>query len=166
LFRLARIRVDVPVELDHLWKVDIRKAIAEPPLRLRPHLRRIVGSVTNRSRKVYTYKGTPADDVQRVPLWTREDLRDSGVTWRINREHPAIQFFEFGDAGTVEAVPLLRLLEENLPIQDIHIHTANDQPVAETPVPDESELEAMAQQLFGAFPISQKSRAGCWTGCR
>jgi len=30
LIRLARIRVDIPVELDHLWKIDIRKAIAEP----------------------------------------------------------------------------------------------------------------------------------------
>jgi len=51
LIRLARIRVDVPVELDHLWKIDIRKAVAEPPPALRPHLKRIVGDVTLRSAR-------------------------------------------------------------------------------------------------------------------
>ena len=49
LIRLARIRVDIPVELDYLWKVDIRKASAQPPPALRPHLKRIVGDVTLRS---------------------------------------------------------------------------------------------------------------------
>ena len=52
LIRLARVRVDVPVELDHLWKIDIRKTVVEPPAALRPHLRRIVGDVTLRSRRV------------------------------------------------------------------------------------------------------------------
>ena len=49
LIRLARVRVDVPVELDHLWKVDIRNTMAEPPAALRPELKRIVGAVTIRS---------------------------------------------------------------------------------------------------------------------
>lgn len=91
LIRLARVRIDVPVELDHLWKIDIRKAIAEPPPLLRPHLRRIVGGVVTRSRKVYTHKGLPADESERVPLWKRHDLRDGAAAWRINRDHPAIQ---------------------------------------------------------------------------
>jgi hypothetical protein len=49
LIRLARIRVDVPTALDHLWKVDVKKAAAEPPQPLRPHLKRIVTDVTLRS---------------------------------------------------------------------------------------------------------------------
>ena len=69
LVRLARVRVDVPIALDHIWKVDIRKASAEPPPALRPHLRRIVGDVTARSRRVYTHKGTPRHEGQQVSLW-------------------------------------------------------------------------------------------------
>jgi len=151
LIRLARIRVDIPVELDHLWKVDIRKAIAEPPPALRPHLRRIVGAVATRSRKVYTHKGIPADDLERIPLWRREDLRDEGAVWRINREHPAIQsvLARVSDAARIAA--LLKLLEENLPIHDIHIHTANDLPIAEAEIPDEAELEMMARRIVDAF---------------
>jgi len=151
LIRLARIRVDVPVELDHLWKVDIRKAVAEPPPALRPHLKRIVGAVATRSRKVYTHKGTPADELERVPLWKRQDLRDEGATWRINRDHPSIQSVLSGDVGAIGSGALLKLLEENLPIHDIHIHTANDQPVAEAAIPDEPELEKLARQMVDAF---------------
>lgn len=151
LIRLARIRVDVPVELDHIWKIDIRKASAEPPPALRPHLKRIVGAVATRSRKVYTYKGTPADDRERVPLWVRQDLRDAGATWRINRDHPAVSLMLSSHTQSSEAETLLRLLEESLPIHDIHIHTVNDQPVAEPIVPDEVDLESIARRIMSAF---------------
>ena len=43
------------------------------------------------------------------------------------------------------------MLEDNLPIHDIHIHTANDQPIAESEIPDEAELEDLARQIVGAF---------------
>lgn len=151
LIRLARIRVDIPVELDHLWKIDIRKAIAEPPPALRPHLKRIVGAVATRSRNVYTHKGTPADGRERVPLWRRHDMRDAGAAWRINRDHPAVRLFLSGHTSIGETEALLKLLEENLPIHDIHIHTINDQPVAEPAVPDEIELENIARRIMGAF---------------
>jgi hypothetical protein len=151
LIRLARIRVDIPVELDHLWKIDIRKAIAEPPPALRPHLKRIVGAVATRSRKVYTYKGIPADSRERVPLWQRHDMRDAGAAWRINRDHPAVTLLLSGHTGSGEAEALLKLLEDGLPIHDIHIHTVNDQPLAEPAAPSESELESLARRIVAAF---------------
>jgi Histidine kinase-, DNA gyrase B-, and HSP90-like ATPase len=151
LIRLARIRVDIPVELDHLWRVDIRKAVAEPPPALRPHLKRIVGDVTLRSRKVYKHKGVPASDSERVPFWRRHDLRDQGAAWKVNRDHPFVRSFLTAVAELPHAQALLRLLEDNLPIQDIHIHTSNDQPVAEAAVLDESELEALALRMVIAF---------------
>lgn len=151
LVRLARIRVDVPVELDHLWKLDIRKTVVEPPQLLRPHLRRIVGAVASRSRKVFTHRGIPTDDFDRVALWKRHDLRDGAAAWLINREHPLVRWVLAENPGAVRAKMLLSALENTLPIHDIHIHTANDQPIAEPPVPEEAELESMARNLMGAF---------------
>lgn len=151
LIRLARIRVDLPVELDHLWRIDIRKAIAEPPPALRPHLKRLVGSVATRSRRVYTHKGIPEDDRQRVPLWERHDMRDDGATWRINREHPAVSSLLSARPSAEEVAAFLKLVEQNLPIHDIHIHTANDQPVFEPAIPEESELETVAKRIVAAF---------------
>jgi hypothetical protein len=151
LVRLARIQIDVPVELDHLWKVDIRKTVAEPPKALRPHLKRIVGDVATRSRKVYTHKGIPEDGSDYVPLWKRFDLRDEGATWRINRDHPLIKMAE-GVGGTAKSLDsVLKLLEDHLPIHDIHIHTANDHPIVEVTPPGEVELETLARQIISAF---------------
>jgi hypothetical protein len=141
LIRLARVRVDVPVELDHLWKVDIRKTVAEPPVALRPHLRRIVGDVTLRSRRVYTHKGSPQADAERVYLWKRHELRDGAATWRVNREHPAVAAL-IGQESDAER--LLRLLEDSL---QIHLHVSNDLPVTDGNGMTGTELEALARRM-------------------
>jgi len=155
LVRLARIRVDVPVELDHLWKVDIRKTVAEPPHALRPHLKRIVGDVTIRSRRVYQHKGTSVNDSEHIPLWKRFEFRDKGATWQINRSHPYLQSFSSNPSIQHDLESLLKLLENTLPLQDIHIHTVNDQPIADRSIPNEEELDILARRILGAFADDQ-----------
>ncbi len=151
LVRLARVRVDVPVALDHIWKVDIRKVAAEPPPALRPHLRRIVGDVTARSRRVYTHKGTPRHDGDRVPFWRRRDGRDGAASWVVNREHPAVAAMLAGHRSEDDLERLLRLLEETLPAHDIHLHISNDLPVAEAEVPSYDDLRTLAERMVAAF---------------
>jgi hypothetical protein len=151
LVRLARVRVDVPVALDHIWKVDIRKATAEPPPALRPHLRRIVGEVTARSRRVYTHKGTPRHDGDRVPLWKRHDGRDGAASWVVNREHPAVTALLAGHRYEGDVERVLHLLEGALPAHEIHLHISNDLPVVEPDVPSFEELRALAERMVAAF---------------
>jgi hypothetical protein len=78
-------------------------------------------------------------------------MRDDGATWRINRDHPAVSSLLSGHSSGDAVAALLNLVEQNLPIHDIHIHTANDQPVFEPAVPEESELEAVARRIIAAF---------------
>ena len=153
LVRLARIRVDLPVELDHIWKIDVRKTIVEPPAELRPHLGRIVGAVTNRSRLVYRYRGSriAKDD---IPLWARHEGRGGAATWRINREHPLIMALSSGAFGAADAERVLKLIEEAVPIHDMYIHVSNDLPVAEPAAETEADLEALARRLVQAFSDS------------
>lgn len=150
LVRLARIRVDLPVELDHIWKIDVRKTMVEPPPALRPHLRRIVGAVTTRSRHVYSFRGQrlSKDD---IPLWARHDLRDGAAAWRINREHPLILAMLSGAFREGEVERVFKLIEQSLPIHAIHIHVSNDLPVAEPDSETEADLEALAKRLVEAF---------------
>ena len=156
LVRLARIRVDVPVELDHIWKVDIRKATAEPPPALRDHLKRIVGQAATRSRRVYTHKGTPVRDASHVPVWQRQDLREGLAAWTLNRKHPfvAAALREGASAATVRT--LLEMTERLLPIYDIHIHLTNDLPTEEVGKFDD--LEAVAMQFLHVFDDDEETR--------
>lgn len=158
LVRLARIRVDVPTDLDHIWKVDVRKALAEPPAVLRPLLKRIVGQAASRSRKVYTHKGTPAQDSLRVPIWRRQDMREGYAAWRLNRDHPSVAAALRDGASAADVRTLLNLAELLLPIHDIHIHLSNDLPVEDTPVLDD--LESLARRLLDAFAddVDQRER--------
>ena len=157
LVRLARIRVDVPVELDHIWKVDVRKATAEPPAALRDHLKRIVGQAATRSRRVYTHKGTLTRDPLHVPVWQRRDLRDGVASWVLNREHPlvAAALRDGASAATVRA--LLDMAERLLPIHDIHIHLTNDLPVEEGGNIDD--LETLAIQFLSVFEEDEATRS-------
>lgn len=152
LIRLARVRVDVPVELDHLWKVDIKKAMAEPPAALRPELKRIVGTVTLRSRRVYTFKGTKQQSVDRIPVWIREDGRDGAAAWRVNRKHPAVQAVIECESTGRSIDPLLHLLEQLLPLHEIHLHISNDLPVIEgAEMMKLADLETLARRMVDAF---------------
>lgn len=151
LARLARVRVDVPVALDHIWRVDIRKAAAEPPTALRPHLRRIVGEVTQRSRRVYSFKGTSRISAENVPLWQRQDGRDGAARWMVNRQHPVVATALHPHPEAGDVARLVRLLEATLPLHDIHLHISNDLPVAEPQPFDPVELEATLLRLLEAF---------------
>lgn len=134
--RLAWVRADVPVALDHLWKVDIRKSEAEPPQALREYLRRIVGSVTERSRRVYTYKGTAHRTYDHVPMWQRQDGRDGRAKWIVNRGHPVVAAALRSEADASDVQRLVRQLEGGLPVHEMHVTVANDLPVAKVPAPD------------------------------
>ncbi len=147
LVRLARIRVDVPVELDHIWKIDVRKTTVEPPLILREHLRRIVGAVANRSRMVYGFRGRRISQDE-VSLWARHELRDGAAAWRINRDHPVIMALLSGAFREGDAERVLKLIEESVPVHDIHVQISNDLPVAEPNSATEADLEDLARRLI------------------
>jgi hypothetical protein len=151
LIRLARVRVDVPVALDHIWKVDIRKATAEPPPALRPHLRRIVGDVTTRSKKVYSHKGIPWQGDTHISLWRRHDGREGAASWLINRQHPAVAALISAGQPNSDVERMLKLLEASLPAHDIHLHISNDLPVADPDAPSFEELQALAERMVAAF---------------
>jgi len=151
LVRLARIKVDVPVELDHLWKVDVRKTMAEPPIALRPNLKRIVGAVTARSKAVYKHRGVPVE-TDRVSLWERHELRGGAVTWRINRSHPILLAAQRGASSAGDIEQICRLLEDSVPVHDIYVHVSNDLPIGNSEAEmTEAELEGLAVRLLAAF---------------
>lgn len=157
LMRLARVRVDVPVALDHIWKVDIRKTMAEPPAALRPQLRRVVGLAATRSRRVYTHKSVRDVDSERIPLWVREVHREDTVSWKVNREHPAVMAAARHSSAAVE--PLLKMIENGLPIHDIHVHIANDLPVAEPVEESRAALEEVARRMWEALADLPEAQA-------
>jgi hypothetical protein len=131
--RLARIGLDIPNTADAAWKIDIRKAIARPPVSLRPWLTRLAVDTRERARKVFAYRGSPSPAPGGLPVdqaWRVEHTK-AGARYRIDEKHPAVAAV-LDTSG--EKLPLvrgmMRVIEETVPVQRIWLDTADNK---ETP---------------------------------
>lgn len=92
LTKLARVRIDMPNGLDAVWKIDVKKASAQPPHQVRDRLRTIIDTIGATSKRVYTGRGKVLVSDKRLPIWSRH--QDKGIiSYRLNQEHPAIVEF-------------------------------------------------------------------------
>ncbi len=92
LTKLARVRIDMPNDLDAEWKIDVKKASAQPPYQVRQRLRRIIETIGAPSRRIYTARGKKLVENNRIPVWSR--IQDKGeIIYRINQEHPVLADF-------------------------------------------------------------------------
>jgi hypothetical protein len=92
LTKLARVRIDMPNGLDADWKIDVKKASAQPPYQVRDRLRRIIDTLGANSKRVFTRKGQRLLSDNRLPVWGR--IQDKGeITYRINPDYPMVAEF-------------------------------------------------------------------------
>ena len=89
LTKLARVRIDMSNRLDSEWKIDVKKASAQPPAQVRDRLRRLVETIGASSKRAYTVRGRRLLDKNRIPVWSRVQEKDS-IDYRINGEHPVV----------------------------------------------------------------------------
>jgi len=150
LTKLARVRVDIPNALDHLWTLDIKKSAAHPPEIVRRNLGRTVERIAERSRQAYTFRGrnTRKDGV--IHTWNRIQGRH-GISYCINREHPAV-------AALVETMDddqrrlfrsVLDTIESTFPADALYADIAADKPRA-ADSPNRDSLKELAFQILDA----------------
>lgn len=149
LTKLARVRVDLSNQLDHLWKLDIKKSTTSPPEALRDGLRQIIGRITEGSRNVFIFKGKKASDSKITHAWDRMIVRD-GVSYRINRDHPLLSALAVVMPETQEPLmeEVFALLERSIPLDAIYLDKASHiQPIIEAEEDDLKSLHGLATQI-------------------
>lgn len=92
LTKLARVRVDMPNGLDVDWKIDVKKASAQPPFQVKERLRRIIERIGATSKRTYTFRGRTLVTDSRLPVWLRVQERDA-ISYRVNPDHPVLANF-------------------------------------------------------------------------
>jgi hypothetical protein len=126
--RLARIRLDISNSADADWKIDVRKASAQPPVALRDQLTRLAEDTRDRARRVFLHRAIANTSLGRdqatSPVWISEETV-SGRRYRIDRNHPAVSpFAEDGEELKKRVEVLLRVLEETVPVRRIWLEAA------------------------------------------
>ncbi|GAB1078491.1 MAG: ATP-binding protein [Shewanella algae] len=144
--RLARIRLDIPNTVDSDWKIDIRKATARPPVKVRKWLMRLAEDTRARARKTFASRGRPArtgNGETVVQAW-RADQTSAGVRYKVDDSHPAVRAV-LDDAGSLlpQIKAMLRILEETIPIQRIWLDTAENKETPRTSFDDEAPSEVI-----------------------
>ena len=150
-FKLARLRLEFTNLADYEWDIDVKKSVARPPRWLRSRLTGLATKVRENARKVFAHRGAygkreAVPDL--VAAWTSRQIAGS-TSYRINREHPAIQrAFEETSAENVEQA--LRIIEETVPVQRIWLDTVENgeaprEAFAGTPDP---QVETLARNML------------------
>lgn len=131
LTKLARVQVDIPNTLDHLWTIDVKKSRAAPPEVVRKGLRQVIDHITGRSERVYTHRGTKIATDKFVHVWDRVE-KHGHFRYQINREHPLVQglIAEMDESQVDQLVDLIRLFETSFPMERLYIDLASTRPSA------------------------------------
>lgn len=127
LSKLARVRVDIPNALDHLWTLDIKKSAAHPPEVVRLNLKRTVDRIRAVSGRTISFKGRKISDSEATPGWN-EVIDRAGVRFDINRNHPIIS--EFSRSLENEEKSrfnlILGIIESSFPADALYNRMASD----------------------------------------
>lgn len=125
-YKLARIKIDIPNTADKEWDIDIKKSTARPPAYVRTRLRDLAGRLRQQARQIFAYRGgygsrSPSQGVDRA--WLALEKGDS-VTYRINRQHPAVErILQLSDINRDDIETMLKVIELTVPVQKIWLDT-------------------------------------------
>lgn len=128
LGKLARVQVDVPNSLDHLWALDIKKSSATPPRAVRDALRRLASQMIVPSRRTHEYRGRKESSEDGVTRAWNLITDHETFRYEINREHPMLQRLVDGLEGfqTAALEDILEALEQTFPVIDAHNRLSED----------------------------------------
>jgi hypothetical protein len=90
--KLARVQVDIPPSLDHLWTIDVRKSRAQPPEAVKRRLRGIVERVKEAAKRPYTHRGASVLQQAGEPVWKRLHHNDR-ISYNPNPAHCVLADF-------------------------------------------------------------------------
>jgi len=90
LTKLARVKIDIPNDLDADWNIDVKKSTATPPAIIRERLKNTIEKIMEKSVRTYKARGRRIVDANIVQLW-EQVVAQGKVYYKINTEHPLVE---------------------------------------------------------------------------
>ena len=154
LTKLARVRIDMPNGLDSEWKIDVKKASANPPMQVRERLRKIIESIGGKSKRIYTQRGKKLTADSRLPVWNRIQY-DGEIVYEINKKYPLLLELsaKLTNDQSLGFWRIVELIESTLPMDAIFADLSNTpEQIGEHKITDETlkhTLECAVRSLKG-----------------
>ena len=121
LTKLSRVQIDMPNNIDSDWKLDVKKASAQPPAPVRERLRRIVERMGVPSKRIYTARGARLTEDSLLPVWTRSQDKNR-ISYALNQDHPLFTAFmaRLDDEVADAFRRLVALVVSTLPVEALY----------------------------------------------
>ena len=152
LTKLSRVLIDMPACLDAEWKIDVKKASAQPPPPVRERLRRIIERIGVPSRRTYTARGARLTDTSRLPVWTRSQDKNR-ISYGLDTGHPVLSAFAARlDAETADEFrKLIGLIVSTLPIDALHADVSASSASVVAQALDPDDFAEVVQATWGVL---------------
>jgi hypothetical protein len=130
--KLARVRVDIPNSLDDLWSLDIKKSTAYPPEVVKIRLKQIVGTISNSSKKTWTFRRKKETDDNISHIWNRMNTRE-GIRYFINQDHPLLELVNerIDKVSQKMLKEYIETIQNNIPINTLHSDIHNESKIVQ-----------------------------------
>lgn len=123
--KYGRVKVDIPNNMDDIWKIDVMKRDAVIPRELSRLLEKTIGSLIEKSTKQTKFRGQPVTSKSEdfVYVWDRIESRNGFYSYKINRNNCFIKAVidRIPDYCRTDVEMLLRQIEQNIPIHQMHL---------------------------------------------
>lgn len=139
LNKLARIRVDIPNSLDHIWDIDIKKSTASLPNSIKQNLKFIVKRAIGSSERVYTYQGNKLINDEYDHVW---ELREKNAETFFEINKKLLVYKAFLESLSTEQAKqfkaLIRLMEVTVPFKAAYTMLAKNEGTFDKDYSDEA----------------------------
>jgi hypothetical protein len=127
-YKLARIRLDIPNSMDHLWHLDVKKSSAQPPPVVADRLKGLAQKVRQDARSVFAHRGKygKRKTKQEYSRPWKATRKGGVVVYRIDRNHPVLKALigSVPKSSHDELEAALVIIEETVPVEQIWLDTA------------------------------------------
>lgn len=148
LYKLIRVRIDIPNSLDHLWNLDVKKSYVYPPAQVLERLKALLPSLKERGKRPYTARSNRTiSDVTHI--WRRE-FSNNKVSYVINEEHPFVKNLISDENGETDPQKLsyLRIISGAFPVEAFHVDVNDDARICIVSAAQQDEMENAVRKLI------------------
>lgn len=153
LTKLARVRIDIPNNMDQFWGIDVRKARAHPPLVVKNRLRQVIEQIRSGAKRPYTQRGKVVIETNASPVWMRK-IHNERIEYVINDGHPLLTelFNDLPETERKRLKQLLRMIGQSFPAAAFFSDYSNTPKLVEADQQDIEAMTALARILVQANP--------------
>lgn len=144
LKRLAKVRIDLPNNIDEHWTIDVKKSSAQIPSMIKEHLKMIVERAAGKSERVYKYRGRKVTSNSYEHVWNKVKNREK-MQYLVNRDLPTFQIL----ANTLDDTQFkllntfIKTIEDSFPYASVYYDLAKEEKYEENTLSEEEVYEMM-----------------------